>query len=169
IEDDVIFSRTGYTGEDGFEIYAKGEVIYEVIKKILDSYGDVLCGLGARDVLRVEAGLPLYGNELDEDTNPYEANLKWAVDIDINVEKKKSLAYFIVSDSKKIPRKGDKVFLDNKEVGFITSGTFSPFFNKPIGMLYFYGDVFYSQCNVGKIKIDVYKNSLIKPKYYKKV
>ncbi|MFN3478288.1 MAG: glycine cleavage T C-terminal barrel domain-containing protein, partial [bacterium] len=167
-EDGIIFSRSGYTGEDGFEIYAKGEVIYEVVKKILDSYGDVLCGLGARDVLRIEAGLPLYGNELDEDTSPCEANLGWALDSDIKFEKKKSLAYFLVSDSKKIPRKGNRVFWGDQEVGFITSGTFSPFFSKPIGMLYFYGDVFYSQCNVGNIKIDVYKTSLIKPKYYKK-
>lgn len=169
IKDGVIFSRTGYTGEDGFEVYGSREFIYEVVKKLLESYGDVLCGLGARDVLRIEAGLPLYGNELDEDTNPYEANLKWAIDSDKKFNKKKSLAYFSVDNSKRIPRKRDKVFLDNQEVGFITSGTFSPLLNKPVGMLYFYGDVFYSRCVAKELMINVYKVPLIKPRYYKKI
>ena len=74
-EQDVIISRTGYTGEDGFEIYASHEYIIEMWDKLIESKKVVPCGLGARDTLRFEVGLPLYGQELSKEISPVEAGL----------------------------------------------------------------------------------------------
>lgn len=169
IDQGIIFSRTGYTGEDGFEIYATKDIMYDIVKKLVDNYGEVWCGLGARDTLRIEVGLPLYGNEIDENTSPLEAKLEWAVNVNREFKKEKNLRYFCVDDSKKIPRKGEKIFYNNEEVGFISSGTFSPWLNKPIGMLYFYGSMSYAECKTEKLLIKVFDRPLIKPRYYKKV
>ncbi len=176
IDQGIIFSRTGYTGEDGFEIYADKDILFSIVEKIISSYGEVLCGLGARDTLRIEVGLPLYGNEIDEDTNPLEANLLWAVNVERNFKKNKVLKYFIVNNSRRIPRKGEKIYYEFNanpmEIGFITSGTFSPVLDKPVGMLYLYDD-FYSNMNLENIKfkdieISIQDNPAIKAKYYKK-
>jgi len=166
--DDLIISRTGYTGEDGFEIYGAYDNLYKILDWILSNFGNVWCGLGARDVLRIEAGLPLYGNEIDDNTNPLEAGLSWAVNVDRNFEIKKYLRYFWVDKGKRIPRKGDKVFLD-KEIGYITSGTFSPIFQKPVGMLYLYED--YNVDGLVKVKdieLSLSKTPIFKNRYYKK-
>lgn len=145
---DIIISRTGYTGEDGFElIVSKKEV-----NKLWDSFikeGVLPCGLGARDTLRLEAGLPLYGHEYDEETTPLEAGYDWVVKFNkgdffgkeaLLKEKAGSLKKILVGlevDGRSIPRPGDKV-LDEKEtpIGKISSGTFSPILSKPIALAY---------------------------------
>ncbi|MDD5021633.1 MAG: glycine cleavage system aminomethyltransferase GcvT [Endomicrobiaceae bacterium] len=133
-------ARTGYTGEDGFEIFVSNDVATLVWNKILQ-LGAKPCGLGCRDTLRLEAGMPLHGHEIDENITPLEAGFEktiyWNNDfigkkaLDKNKIAKKSVA-FICEGS--IARNGNKVFLEDKEVGYVTSGTFSPTFKKAIGL-----------------------------------
>ncbi|MBC7320660.1 glycine cleavage system aminomethyltransferase GcvT [bacterium] len=145
--DDLIISRTGYTGEDGFEIFAPSNVIYPLWEKAL-SLGGIPCGLGARDILRLEAGYCLYGNELNEDIDPITAGLKRFVKLDsrsfIGSEKireliingtKERLIWFRMQD-KIIPRKGDEIRYQGIKVGRVTSGNYSPKFDVGIGMGY---------------------------------
>ena len=75
----IIISRTGYTGEDGFELSIPNIIIHEFIETLMKDKNIQLCGLGSRDTLRLEAGLSLYGNELNEELTPVEANLTWAI------------------------------------------------------------------------------------------
>ena len=79
-ESDLYVSRSGYTGEDGFEISIPNENIESLIDQIFNNENIILCGLGCRDSLRVEAGLSLYGNEINEDITPIQAGLSWALD-----------------------------------------------------------------------------------------
>lgn len=116
---EVFASRSGYTGEDGFEFFFDKENA-ESLWNALIKNGAFPCGLGARDSLRLEAGLPLYGHELDETITPLEA---------------KKLAGFEVLD-KAIARQGCKLFKGGIEIGHVTSGTFSPTLKKPIFMAY---------------------------------
>ncbi len=142
IDKHFILSRSGYTGEDGFEIYLD----YKRMIKLMDyliSNRVKGAGLGARDVLRIEAGLPLYGNEINNDINPIEANLKWAIKNNYfnnfinNTNITKTLVGLKVVNTKKVPRNGYKLYNYNqKEVGFITSGTFSPTLSIPIGLAF---------------------------------
>ena len=133
---EVFASRSGYTGEDGFELFfdrQRAESLWDALIK----NGAFPCGLGARDSLRLEAGLPLYGHELDEATTPLEAGLSFAVDlnkIDLPPVTKR-LAGFEVLD-KAIARQGGKLFKDGIEIGHVTSGTYSPTLRKPIFMGY---------------------------------
>lgn len=159
---DILISRTGYTGEDGFElilfsndrntIYNLWESLYEDIERKKGA----ICGLGARDSLRIEAGYCLYGNDIDDNTNPFEAGLSWVVkmykkdfigkDALLRITEEnliKRVRIGVVLESKAIPRKGYKVYTDTREIGFITSGTFSPILNKGIGMGYI--DKYYAQ------------------------
>lgn len=147
---DVIISRTGYTGEDGFEIYASANDVTELWSSILEAgkeEGIIPCGLGARDTLRFEACLPLYGQELTKDITPLEANIGFVVklnkDQDFNgkailLEQKengvprKSIGIEMID--KGIPRTGYPVFVDNKQIGHVTSGTQSPTLKKNIGL-----------------------------------
>ena len=146
----LYITRSGYTGEDGFEISIQNEIA-ENFTKILLKNGSKLIGLGARDTLRLEAGLCLYGNDLDTETTPIEANLKWAISkkrIDdqypgSEVIKKqffsgvKKLRVGIKPDTKVIARANTKIFNDeNEEIGKITSGTFGPSVDYPICMGY---------------------------------
>ena len=146
----IYITRSGYTGEDGFEISIPNEIV-ENFTKILLNNGSKLIGLGARDTLRLEAGLCLYGNDIDIDTTPIEANLKWAISkkrIDdqypgSEIIKKqiqsgvKKLRVGIKPDSKVIARANTKIFNEeNKEIGKITSGTFGPSVDHPISMGY---------------------------------
>jgi aminomethyltransferase len=130
--DGVLISRTGYTGEDGFEIIAKHKKILEIFDNLTDIEGVTLCGLGARDMLRIEAGLVLYGNEMDENTLATELSL----DKFIALEKDDFVGKKALSSQKPqkrrvnlkllergVARVGDKVFADGKEVGTVTSGT----------------------------------------------
>ncbi|SDH98899.1 aminomethyltransferase [Alteribacillus persepolensis] len=147
----VLVSRTGYTGEDGFELYVKADKAADLWEKILqagEGKGLVPCGLGARDTLRLEACLLLYGQDLSPDISPVEAGIGFVVKTnkdndfigkDSLTQQKdqgaaKKLAGIEVT-GKGIPRQGYQVFSeDEKEIGYITSGTHSPTFKKGIGL-----------------------------------
>ena len=146
----IYITRSGYTGEDGFEISIDNKKAEKFVDQLIN-YGAKLIGLGARDTLRLEAGLCLYGNDLDEKTSPIEANLKWAipksrVDSDYpgsNIIKKqiddgvKSLRVGIKPETRVIARGNTKIFDQNdKEIGKVTSGTFGPSVECSIAMGY---------------------------------
>ncbi|MFA6549106.1 MAG: glycine cleavage system aminomethyltransferase GcvT [Candidatus Margulisiibacteriota bacterium] len=149
---DILVSRTGYTGEDGAElIVAKSET--KNIWELFINAGVQPCGLGARDTLRLEAGLPLYGHEYDDDTSPLEAGYSWAVKFDkgnfigraaLLEAKEKGLRKKLVGleiEGRAIAREGNSI-VDSRTsivVGKITSGTFSPTLKKPIAMAYLEG------------------------------
>ena len=148
----VIVSRSGYTGEDGFEISITNEQAEIFIKDLLENENTMLCGLGSRDSLRLEAGLSLYGHELNEEITPIEAGLSWALDKDrlndtiLNGNKILSDQLYNKPSNKKIGlvsvnramlREGMILFDDNKnKIGKITSGCFSPNLNKSIAIGY---------------------------------
>lgn len=132
----AFLGRTGYTGEDGFEIIVPAEQAPSVWRALL-SQGVVPCGLAARDVLRVEAGLPLYGHELTDEINPIEAGLGWVCKKDRPFIGSEPIAKMrldgpprklmgIRMESRIVPREGYKVFRDGSEIGSISSGVFSP-------------------------------------------
>jgi len=138
-------SRTGYTGEDGFEIFVPAARSVEIWEKFIDHHVAPI-GLGARDTLRTEAAMPLYGNDLDEATTPLEAGLTFAVDLDkpefIGQSALKAAGtpgrrlVGLVMESKRIPRQGFDVFHEGKKAGVITSGTWSPVLERSIAMAY---------------------------------
>lgn len=146
----AIVSRTGYTGEDGFEIYIDSQFSRDLWNLILETgkeQGIEPVGLGARDTLRFEANLPLYGQELSEDISPIEAGLGFAVKTDKeedfigkdkladekeNGPKRKLVAIEMID--KGIPRTDYKVFYQDEEIGYVTSGTQSPTLKKNIGL-----------------------------------
>lgn len=147
----VVVSRTGYTGDDGFEIYIDREhslALWERVWEVGREEGMKPAGLGARDSLRLEAGYALYGNDIDATTNPIEAGLGWITKLNkpenfIGKEAvlsaksslKRRLMAFVVED-KLIPRPHFSLLINNETVGYVTSGGFSPILNKPIGMGY---------------------------------
>lgn len=131
-----LISRTGYTGEDGFELYIPNEFAEDV----WDMLEAKPCGLGARDTLRLEAAMPLYGHELG-DINPIEAGLKMFVKFGKEFIGKNALLEpvtrirrGIVLNDKCIARQGSKIFSGN-EIGFVTSGSFCPFVNRSIALV----------------------------------
>lgn len=138
-----LVSRTGYTGEDGFEIYAPPSVAMAIWEALLEKEVTP-CGLGCRDTLRFEAGMPLYGNEMDESVTPLEAGLKFSVKFDKEafigkeaLEKaleegtsRKLMALEL--DGRGIPRQGYLVFDGDEEVGVITTGYLSPSTGRPL-------------------------------------
>jgi aminomethyltransferase len=145
---DLIISRTGYTGEDGCELIVAKNEAASLWQSFIKA-GVQPCGLGARDTLRLEAGLPLYGHEYDEATTPLEAGYGWAVKFDkgefagrtaLLAEKTQGLKKQLVGielDGRAIPRQGAPVFsADGRPLGTVTSGTFSPTFKKPIALAY---------------------------------
>ncbi|MGR3220492.1 MAG: glycine cleavage system aminomethyltransferase GcvT [Candidatus Anammoxibacter sp.] len=146
----TLISRTGYTGEDGFELYFHSSFAVEIWNLLLDvgkSFGLTAVGLGARDTLRLEACLRLYGNDIDDTINPFEAGLKWTVNLNKddfigkdalvahagNI-KRKLIAFEMIG--KPIARHNYSVFKNGHEIGSVTSGTFSPSLKKPIGMAF---------------------------------
>ncbi|MCX8182358.1 MAG: glycine cleavage system aminomethyltransferase GcvT [Candidatus Methanomethyliaceae archaeon] len=142
-----LITRTGYTGEDGFELISEDIEMAEDIWRNLISLGATPAGLGARDVLRIEAGLPLYGHEINEEINPFEAGLEFAVKLQkgdfigkVALERLKDAIVRkrmgIKMTGKGIPREGYKVYSADKEIGFVTSGTYSPTINLGIAMAY---------------------------------
>jgi len=138
-----IISRTGYTGEDGFELYLPANETPFVWRKLLE-IGIKPAGLGARDVLRLEAGLLLYGNDMDDTVTPLEAGISWAVKFEkgdfhgkeaLLKQKEEGLKRRLrglTFESKLVPRHGMEVYKDGQKIGYITSGTFSPTLNRPI-------------------------------------
>ncbi len=147
----MIISRTGYTGEPGFELYFANEYAVDVWNKIMEAgkeFDIEPIGLGARDSLRLEKKMCLYGNDIDETTNPLEAGLSWITKLDkgdfigrdallkIKEEGIKRKLVAIVLEGHGFPRHGYKIYKDGKEVGHVTSGTVSPILNKGIAMGY---------------------------------
>jgi len=150
----ILISRTGYTGEDGFELYLFGEGE----RKTLDLWNAILeagrefsiepCGLAARDTLRLEAGFCLYGNELDEETTPIEAGLRFGVKFDDREfigkeallrqvrEGVKKIRVGLRMTERGIPRKGMSILKNGREIGYVTSGTLSPLLKVGIAMGY---------------------------------
>ena len=147
----AIISRTGYTGEDGFELYMAPDDTPTIWDRLLDAGGSeglVPAGLGARDTLRMEAAMALYGHEIDDTITPLEAGLQWVVKLEgadfigrqalIDMQEaglSRKLVGFNV-EGRGIARQGHKVVADGEEVGFVTSGTFSPTLEKALGMAY---------------------------------
>jgi glycine cleavage system T protein (aminomethyltransferase) len=146
---DIIISHTGYTGEDGFELIVSNNKMEKIWNSLLNN-GAQPCGLGARDTLRLEAGYPLYGHEYDEETSPFEVGYGWAVKLDkgefigkpalLNQKEKgpnKKLVG-IELEGRGIIRDGGLIFdsSGNREIGKVTSGTFSPTLKKPIALAY---------------------------------
>ena len=148
---EIYITRSGYTGEDGFEISLPNKVVNSFVGKLI-SKGSTLIGLGARDTLRLEAGLCLYGHDINENTSPVEANLKWAIS-----KERISKGDFIGSDiiikqlndgvskirvgikpeGRIIAREKTKIFNESDiHIGEITSGTFGPSVNGPVAMGY---------------------------------
>jgi aminomethyltransferase len=151
---DVLLARTGYTGEDGFEVYSRpadAAAVWEALSRAGESHGLVPAGLACRDTLRLEAGMPLYGHELDRGTTPYEANLGRVVVLDkpegfvgqAALAKRKEegpqrVLVGLVSTGRRSPRAGYPVVdpATGAEVGVVTSGSPSPTLEKPIAMAY---------------------------------
>lgn len=146
---DALISRTGYTGEDGFEIYLEPKDGIPIAKKLLENPSVKMIGLGARDTLRFEMGYCLYGNDIDDDTSPWEARLGWVVKMDkgdfvgkdalIKQKEKGIKKYrvgFITEKKSAIPRPHQSIFSSGNDIGHVTSGTFSPSLNQGIGMGY---------------------------------
>ena len=146
----VRLARTGYTGEDGFEIYsdiADTGAIWDAIYEAGQPYGLEAIGLGARDTLRLEARMPLYGNEMDDVVTPLEAGLGWAVKLDkgefIGRDKlvtqkeagvpRKTIG-FVIDGRSGSPRSHCALSVDGREVGHVTSGAFSPTLEKNLGL-----------------------------------
>ena len=144
-----IVSRTGYTGEDGFEIYTENKYIEKIWDRILEvgkSYGIKPAGLGCRDTLRFEASLPLYGNEISKDITPLEAGLGYFVKLNkdnfigkdaLLKQKEEGLNRKLVGFELKgrgIPRHGYTVEVNGENIGFVTTGYLSPTLKKNIGL-----------------------------------
>ncbi|GGK19440.1 aminomethyltransferase [Caldalkalibacillus thermarum] len=147
----ALVSRTGYTGEDGFEIYLDAGDAIDLWEKIMEAgkdHGVLPCGLGARDTLRFEARLPLYGNELGPDITPIEAGIGFAVKVDKEVD---FIGKEVLKDQKEngaprklvgiemigrgIPRHGYPVFVGDTQIGHVTTGTQSPTLKKNVGLV----------------------------------
>ena len=150
IGNEALISRTGYTGELGYEIFASTESIKKIWENLIEEgiqYGLMPSGLGCRDTLRLEMNYLLYGNDIDQKINPIEAGLGWITKIDKGdfigreslMHKKdkisKHIFYFSMLD-RAIPRKGCDIVFDDNTIGYVTSGTMSPILRRGIGMGY---------------------------------
>ncbi len=179
----IIISATGYTGSGGFEIYCKNSEVKQVWDKIFEAgaeYGIKPIGLAARDTLRLEMGYCLYGNDITDDTSPFEAGLGWITKFTkefVNSEalakekehgpKRKLIAFEL--DDRGVPRQGyDIVDSQGKTIGIVTSGTMSPSLGKGIGLGYV--PIIFSELG-SKINIQIRKNAIpatvVKLPFYK--
>lgn len=182
-EHKVLLSRTGYTGEDGFELYIPKGIcadLWEIIYKAGQKYDMALIGLGARDSLRLEMKMSLYGNDIDKTTTPLEAGLAFIVKLDKEnfigkdtlVEQKKAkpdrkLVCLILKE-KAFPRTGYDLVHDDKTVGQVTSGTFSPSLNQPIALGYVPRKISKSGNTLNvRIRDKLIPAEVVKPPFYK--
>ena len=151
---DCFVARCGYTGEDGFEIFVPEKNAVKLWQVLMDQPEVMPSGLGARDTLRLEAGMPLYGHELNESIDPYQAGLSFACSlkdrtfIGSEALAKKSIdqgllkRVGIVLTGRRAAREGSELRdQDNRVVGAVTSGSFSPTLDKPIAMAYLPSEV----------------------------
>jgi len=178
-----IISQTGYTGELGYELYTrpdKAPELWEALAGAGTEYGLVPCRLGARDTLRLEASMLLYGQEINEDITPLEANLHFSVKLDKDgfigkealikrVDSPMTLACFKIT-GKGIVREHNDMYIDGRKAGFSTSGTHSPFFGYPIAM----GYIEKEHCGIGaKVVFDVRGRQVeaetVKSPFYKRI
>lgn len=179
----VLISRTGYTGEDGFEIYLSSSFSMEawgILTERGRDFGLKPVGLGARDTLRLEAKLPLYGHDLDEETTPYEAGLDWTVRLEKETfigkealvrHKKEGVKRVLIGFEMKeqgIPRQGGLIWKE-EVIGRVTSGSYSPSLKKNIGL----GYVQETFSKVGtEILLEIRERKLraaiVEPPFYKK-
>lgn len=145
--EDVIISRTGYTGELGFEIYTPDASVVRLWRKLLEDARVKPAGLGCRDTLRLEMGYPLYGHDLDLEHTPLEAGLEKFIDFSKEFIGKSALLnarkagvarhmVFFAADSRRSPRSGFGIYSSGRRIGTVTSGSFSPSLSVGIGMGY---------------------------------
>ena len=179
----ILFSRTGYTGEDGFELYLAPEdagMFWDCTRQAGRKYDITPVGLGARDSLRLEMKYSLYGNDIDQTTNPIEAGLGWVVkpekgdfigrDAIIRAKTAPPIRKLVAFEmaEKAIPRKGYPVLCDGAPVGHVTSGIHSPSLEKGIGTAYVKAD--FSKIGT-ELVIDIrgraYGCAIVKPPFYK--
>lgn len=178
----VTIARTGYTGELGFEIYGKNDDMPLIWTELLQKgteYGLVPVGLGARDTLRLEMKYCLYGNDIDETTNPIEAGLGWITKLEKGdfigkaaiLEEKANWSRRLVClemQERAIPRPGYKVYDDDNQIGYITSGSQSPVLKKGIGLAYLNRGFTKSGNEVMVAIRSQFKKALVvKPPFYK--
>lgn len=173
--DDLIVSRTGYTGEDGFELFLPPGKLLPLWDRLMAAHVTP-CGLGARDTLRLEAAYPLYGHELDASTTPLEAGLAWTVKLEKGdflgreALKARSLQKKLVGfhlEGRAIPRQGYPILQDGEPVGEVTSGTLSPVLDTPIGLGYlppnakgpFAVEIRGKQCPLKMVALPFYRGS----------
>ena len=156
---EMIISRTGYTGELGFELYfdssgSAAETVWNALMDAGKEFSIKPIGLGARDTLRLEMGFCLYGNDIDQTTNPLEAGLGWITKFDkgnfsgkdaiLKTKKdglKRKLVGFVMEEERAFPRHGYEIYDNNAPAGTVTSGTVSPILEKGIGMGYVRSDI----------------------------
>ena len=148
----LVLTRSGYTGELGFELFTDADVAVDLWDELMEEgagFGIEPCGLGARDVLRLEMGYPLYGQDLSPERTPLEAGLSWAVALDkedftgraaLRRQRERGLPCrlrgLVTEDRRHIPRAHQQVLADDKVAGEVTSGTFSPMLQRGIGLAY---------------------------------
>ena len=178
----VLFSRTGYTGEDGFEIYIPPEhtdIIWQALTEAGRKYDMQLIGLGARDTLRLEMKMALYGNDIDETTNPVEAGLSFIISFDkdfigrdvverVKEEKPARRLVCLELEGRAFPRHGYEITDNGEVIGQVTSGTFSPSLKKPIALGYVARHKAKSGSQVSvKIRNKDFPAVVVKPPFYK--
>jgi aminomethyltransferase len=148
--ENIFFSRTGYTGEDGFELYFNPKIagtMWNAITETGEPLGLELIGLGARDTLRLEMKMALYGNDITDTTSPVEAGLSWIVNFDKDfigseiikqqkIDKPKRRLICLELEGRAFPRHGYEIYEGDELIGEVTSGTFSPSLQKPIALGY---------------------------------
>lgn len=188
LNENALFTRCGYTGEDGFEVAVSAGNAANFCD-LLAQNGVEPAGLGARDSLRLEAGLCLYGHEMDETTSPVDAILQWTISKRRRTEggfighdkymarRKEGAASkrcgFIYDKSGPAAREEAKVFKDGEEIGHVTSGSFGPTVGKNVGMAYVKGDQFKAgstwevEVRNKRFPVTVNKMPFTKPGYFR--
>ncbi len=181
---DGMISRTGYTGEDGFEIMASKDQITSLWEELMDAgaaKGLKPIGFGARDTLRLEASMPLHGHDMNESINPLEAGLGWAIDL----SKKTFIGAARLREVKEagparkrvgfemldrgIPREHYEIQKDGKAIGEVTSGTFSPTLKKNIGLGYVAANEAFTGNEIGIVVRDkVLRAQIVPQPFYKR-
>jgi aminomethyltransferase len=180
----TLISRTGYTGEDGFELYIpaeRGEAVFDALLEAGQPFDMAMCGLGARDTLRLEAKYNLYSQDMDESTNPIEAGLSWIVKLDkdtpfvgqealreVKREGPSRRLRGLVLEGKGVIRHGYELYVDDEHVGEVTSGSWAPTLEESIGLGYI--DIAYA--DEPKVEIQIRKRrvpaKVTKKPFYKR-
>lgn len=176
---ECIISRTGYTGEDGFEIFFDSSEIdiWDKLMQVGSRFNIKPAGLGARDTLRLEAGLMLYGNDINENITPLEVPLRWTVKFDkkefigkealLSQQINRKLVGFEILE-KRIARHGNEVLMNGQKVGFVTSGSFSPTMKKSIGFCFVPMHVLPNQLIEISIGDKLYKAKVNSTRFYRR-